>query len=56
LETGEAADLKGYTVGVEAFAKPPGYDPKTDSSVRVQAGKLRRSWKSTTAWKALQTL
>jgi hypothetical protein len=39
---GEAGDLKEYTVGVEAFGKPPDYDPQTDSSVRVQAGKLRQ--------------
>lgn len=39
---GQAEDLKEYTVGVEAFGKPPEYDPKTDSSVRVQAGKLRQ--------------
>jgi hypothetical protein len=39
---GEAEDLKEYTVGVEAFGKSPEYDPKTDSSVRVQAGKLRQ--------------
>jgi hypothetical protein len=38
----EAEDLKEYTVGVEAFGKPAAYDPKTDSSVRVQAGKLRQ--------------
>ena len=37
---GQAEELKEYTVGIEAFAKPPDYDPKTDSSVRVQAGKL----------------
>jgi len=40
--TGATADLKEYTVGVEAFGKAPDYDPKTDSSVRVQAGKLRQ--------------
>jgi hypothetical protein len=39
---GQASDLKEYTVGVEAFGRPAGYDPKTDSSVRVQAGKLRQ--------------
>src|SRR5579863_3981369 len=39
---GEAEDLKEYTVGIEAFGKPHEYDPKTDSSVRVQAGKLRQ--------------
>lgn len=37
-----AAELKEYTVGVDAFGKPPDYDPRTDSSVRVQAGKLRQ--------------
>ena len=36
------AELKEYTVGVEAFGKPRDYDPQTDSSVRVQAGKLRK--------------
>jgi hypothetical protein len=40
--SGEAADLKEYTVGVEAFGKPSSYDPQTDSSIRVQAGKLRQ--------------
>ncbi len=39
---GEAGEIKEYTVGIEAFGKPPEYDPKTDSSVRVQAGKLRQ--------------
>lgn len=39
---GEAEELKEYTVGIEAFSKLPEYDPKTDSSVRVQAGKLRQ--------------
>jgi hypothetical protein len=39
---GDAADLKEYTVGIEAFGKPSDYDPKIDSSVRVQAGKLRQ--------------
>ncbi len=39
---GHADELKEYTVGVEAFGKPSGYDPRTDASVRVQAGKLRQ--------------
>ena len=39
---GQADDLKEYTVGVEAFGKPSDYDPRTDASVRVQAGKLRQ--------------
>lgn len=37
-----ACELKEYTVGVEAFGKPADYDPQLDSSVRVQAGKLRQ--------------
>lgn len=37
-----AGDPKEYTVGVQAFGKPADYDPQTDSSVRVQAGKLRQ--------------
>jgi hypothetical protein len=39
---GQAGELKEYTVGVEAFGKSPDYDPRTDASVRVQAGKLRQ--------------
>jgi hypothetical protein len=35
-------DLKEYTIGVEAFGKPVDYAPQTDSSVRVQIGKLRQ--------------
>jgi len=37
-----AGDLKEYTIGVEACGKPADYDPQTDSSVRVQVGKLRQ--------------
>lgn len=36
------SDLKEYTVGIEAFGKTPDYNPQVDSSVRVQAGKLRQ--------------
>src|SRR5215813_9372357 len=39
---GEADRLKEYTVGLEAFAKPPSYDPKHDSIVRLQMGRLRQ--------------
>jgi hypothetical protein len=38
---GEGEELKEYIVGVEAFGKNADYDPKVDSVVRVQAGKLR---------------
>jgi hypothetical protein len=40
--SGEADRLKEYTVGLEAFGKPPTYDPKHDSIVRLQAGRLRQ--------------
>ena len=40
--SGEADRLKEYTVGLEAFAKPPTYDPKHDSIVRLQVGRLRQ--------------
>ncbi len=39
---GEADQLKEYTVGIEAFGKPPSYNPQHDASVRVQAAKLRQ--------------
>ena len=37
----EADHLKEYTIGIEAFAKPPSYDPQEDSIVRTQIGRLR---------------
>jgi hypothetical protein len=40
--TGEAERLKEYTIGLEAFSKPPTYDPKHDSIVRLQVGRLRQ--------------
>jgi hypothetical protein len=40
--SGEADRLKEYTVGLEAFGKPPTYDPKHDSIVRLQVGRLRQ--------------
>lgn len=40
--SGEADRLKEYTVGLEAFGKPPSYDPRQDSIVRLQAGRLRQ--------------
>src|SRR5436309_114045 len=40
--SGDAGRLKEYTVGLEAFGKPPSYDPKYDSIVRLQVGRLRQ--------------
>jgi hypothetical protein len=39
---GEADRLKEYTVGLEAFGKPATYDPRQDSIVRLQVGRLRQ--------------
>ena len=38
---GEADQLKEYTVGIDALGKPPTYDPRHDSTVRIQVGRLR---------------
>jgi len=38
---GQGAGLKEFTVGIEAFNKPPSYDPQQDPVVRVLASKLR---------------
>ncbi len=40
--TNGKADLKEYTIGVEALGKSASYDPQRDSTVRVQVGKLRQ--------------
>lgn len=39
---GEVDAIKEYTIGVDAFNKAPGYDPRTDSTVRIQVGRLRQ--------------
>ncbi len=39
---GEADRLKEYTIGLEAFGKPETYDPRRDSIVRLQVGRLRQ--------------
>jgi hypothetical protein len=36
-----AEPLKEFTIGVEALGKPEGYDPRLDSTVRVDISKLR---------------
>jgi Tfp pilus assembly protein PilF len=40
---GRGAELKGYTIAVEAFGRSPDFDPQTDPIVRVEAGRLRRA-------------
>jgi len=39
---GKADRLKEYTVGIEAFGKPASYDPRQDSIVRLQVGRVRQ--------------
>jgi len=41
LLAGEADQLKEYSIGVDALGKPPTYDTRSDSTVRVQIGRLR---------------
>ena len=38
---GETAQLKEYAVGMEVFERDEKYDPRVDSIVRVEAGRLR---------------
>src|SRR5262245_49911427 len=38
---GEAGQLKEYVIGVEVFDRDDRYDPRLDSIVRVEAGRLR---------------
>jgi len=40
--TGEADQIKEYTVGIDALGKPSTYDPRHDSTVRIQVGRLRQ--------------
>ena len=47
---GDADRLKEYTIGLEAFGKPDSYDPRRDSIVRLQVGRLRQ--KLTTYYQA----
>src|SRR5262249_22445987 len=38
---GRQDSLKEYVIGVDVFERPPDFDPKLDSIVRVQVGRLR---------------
>ena len=40
---GRAAELKGYTIAVEALGRPADFNPQIDPIVRVEAGRLRRA-------------
>jgi hypothetical protein len=40
--SGESQNLKEYTVGLDVFGKPPTYDPRQESVVRMHVGRLRQ--------------
>lgn len=39
---GRTEILKERTIGIEAFGRPPSYDPSGDATVRVKAGEVRK--------------
>ena len=39
---GTAGGLKEYTVGLDVFAKPPSFDPRQESTVRMHVARLRQ--------------
>jgi hypothetical protein len=39
---GEADELKEYTVAIEGLGKPSSYDPRKNSTARIQVGRLRQ--------------
>jgi hypothetical protein len=40
--SGEADHLKEYAVAIDGLGKPPSYDPRHNSAVRIQVGRLRQ--------------
>jgi hypothetical protein len=40
--SGEADELKEYIVAIDGLGKPPSYDPRHNSAVRIQVGRLRQ--------------
>ena len=40
--SGEAVYLKEYAVAIDGLGKPPSYDPRQHSTVRIQVGRLRQ--------------
>ena len=42
---GQANEIKEYSIAVEALGRPPSFDPKQDSIVRVEAFRLRKRLK-----------
>ena len=40
---GQGANIKAYSIGVDAFGRDPSFDPDRDAIVRVEATRLRRA-------------
>jgi hypothetical protein len=40
--SGEADSVKEYTIGLEVFRKPPSYDPRQESTVRMHVSRVRQ--------------
>ena len=40
---GQGGDLKEYTIAIDVLGKPDGFDPQTDSIVRVMFGRVRNA-------------
>src|SRR5580704_17141639 len=40
--SGEGDQLKEYSIAIDALGKPATYDPRNDSTVRIQMGRLRQ--------------
>ena len=38
---GRGAEINEYSIGVEVYDRPIAFDPRVDSTVRVEAGRLR---------------
>ena len=53
---GEGEKLKEYWIALEVFQRPSSYDPRIDSIVRVEAGKLRKGGPSDTRRTCLDTI
>lgn len=40
---GEASEIKAYSIAVDALGKPEEFDPQSNATVRVMAGRLRKA-------------
>jgi hypothetical protein len=40
---GRGAEIKSYTIAVEALGRDPSFEPEADPIVRVEAGRLRQA-------------